>query len=112
VPVHEGVIELVDDLVVHRAAELRMGMQHDADRRVLLPGGMVAPLDAPGGAGENNLGHECSNLDCAIDPPEPPVPVESGGAIALVSGACSVGELVPTSPEHALTAGAHPSGPA
>ena len=41
VAVHEGVIELVDDLVVHRAAELRMRMQHDADRRVLLlaPGG-------------------------------------------------------------------------
>ena len=46
--VHEGVVELVDDLVVHRAAELRMRMQHDADRRVLLPRRMVAALDAAG----------------------------------------------------------------
>ena len=47
---HEGVIELIDDLMVHRAAELRMRMQHDADRRVFLPRRMVAAFDAAGQA--------------------------------------------------------------
>ena len=36
---HERVVELIDDLVVHRAAELRVRMQHDGDRRVLLRAG-------------------------------------------------------------------------
>ena len=48
--VHERVVELVDDLVVHRAAELRMRVQHDADRRVLLPCRMVTAFDAAGRA--------------------------------------------------------------
>src|SRR5262249_39895068 len=61
VPVHEGVIELIDDLVVHRPPELRMGMEHDADRGVSLPRRVIAALDAPSGAGENDLGH--CNLD-------------------------------------------------
>src|SRR5262249_47915158 len=64
VPMHEGIIDLIDDLMVHRAAELRVRVQHNADRCVLLPGRMVAALDASGGAGENDLGHEFSNLDC------------------------------------------------
>src|SRR5262249_45526691 len=58
VPVHEGIVDLVDDLMVHRAAELRMGMEHDADRGVLLSGRMIATLDAPGRAGKDDLGHE------------------------------------------------------
>jgi hypothetical protein len=31
----EHVEQLIDDLVVHGAAELRVRMQHDGDRRVL-----------------------------------------------------------------------------
>ena len=53
----EGVIELVDDLVVHRAAELRMGMQQERDGRSLLLGRVVAPLDAPVGAWKNHFRH-------------------------------------------------------
>src|SRR5260221_6162097 len=56
-PVHEGVVQLVDDRVVHRPAELRVGMEDDCDRRVFLPRRVVSPLDATGGAGEDNLRH-------------------------------------------------------
>ena len=42
---------------VARAAELRMRMQHDADRRALLLGRLVPSLDAAGGPGEDNLRH-------------------------------------------------------
>ena len=55
--VHEGVVELVDDLVVHRPAKLRVRMQDDRDRGVLLPGRVVAALDAAGRAGENDFRH-------------------------------------------------------
>src|SRR5262252_2800340 len=58
IPMHESVVELIDDLMVHRAPELRVGVQHDADRSVFLAGRVVAALDAPGGAGEDDLGHE------------------------------------------------------
>jgi hypothetical protein len=44
--------------MVHRAPELRVGMEHDSDWRVLLPGGMITSLDTPGRAGEDDLGHE------------------------------------------------------
>src|SRR6266446_10455963 len=62
-PVHEGIIDLIDDLVVHRAPELGMGMEHDADRGVALSRLVVTALDAPGGAGEDDLGHERPRLD-------------------------------------------------
>src|SRR6185312_4568099 len=55
--VHELVVELVADRVVHRAAELRVRMQHDGDRRVLLPRRMIAAFDAPGWTGEDDLWH-------------------------------------------------------
>ena len=61
VPVREGIIELVDDLMVHRAAELGMGVEHDADRGVALARRVITALDAPRGAGEDDLGH--CNLD-------------------------------------------------
>ena len=61
--VHERVIELVDDLVVHRAAELRMRMQHDGDRRMLGARRMVAAFDTAGRTGEDDFGH--SDLDTA-----------------------------------------------
>ena len=47
VAVHEGVVELVDDLVVHRPAELRVRMQDDRERRVL--------LRAPDGSGPRSV---------------------------------------------------------
>src|SRR5215813_2859906 len=56
-PMHEGVVELVDDRVVHCPAELRMRVQNDSDWRIFLPGRMLPSLDAPGGAGEDNLRH-------------------------------------------------------
>ena len=56
-PVHEGVVALVDDLVIHVAAELRMRVQHDGDRRVFLPCRMIPAFDPAGGAGEDDLGH-------------------------------------------------------
>ena len=62
--VHEGVVELVDDLVVHRPAELRVRMQHDGDRRVLLPRRMIAAFDPSGGTGEDDLRHAI-DLDTA-----------------------------------------------
>ena len=57
VAVHEGVVELVDDLMVHRAAELRVRMQHDGDRRILLPRRMIAAFDPAGRTGEDDFGH-------------------------------------------------------
>src|SRR5216683_2632019 len=68
VPVHESVVELIDDLVVHRAPELRMRVKHDGDRRILLPSRVIAPLYSPGRAGEDDLGHAVSNLDWAPGP--------------------------------------------
>src|SRR5262249_60590536 len=69
IPMHESVVELIDDLMVHRAPELRVGVQHDADRSVFLAGRVITAFDAPGGAGEDDLGHERSNLDIAPAPP-------------------------------------------
>ena len=58
----EHVEELVDDLVVHRAAELRMRMQDDGDRGVLFLGRLVATLKTAGRAIENDFGHNFSGL--------------------------------------------------
>jgi hypothetical protein len=55
--VHEGVIELVDDRVVHRPAELRVRMQDDGDRRVLLPRRVIPALDPAGRAGKDDFRH-------------------------------------------------------
>src|SRR6202011_4895095 len=57
IAVHEGVVDLIDDLVVHRPAELRVRVQDDGERRVLLPRRVVSPLDAPGRADENDFRH-------------------------------------------------------
>ena len=53
----EGVIEIVDDLVVHRPAELRMRMQHDGDRRAAHRRGMKTAFDAAGRTVEHDFGH-------------------------------------------------------
>src|SRR5947209_10891633 len=58
VAVGERIVEVVDDLVVHRAAELRVRVQHDGDRGVLLTSRMVATLDPSTRTGKDNLGHE------------------------------------------------------
>ncbi len=51
--------EVVDQRVVHRAAELRVRMQHQRHGRAggFLP--LIARLDATGGTGENDVGHSC-----------------------------------------------------
>jgi hypothetical protein len=55
--VHERVVHLVDDRVVHVAAELRVRVQHHGDRGVLLFRRMVAALKAACGTGENDFRH-------------------------------------------------------
>ena len=64
VAMHERVVELVDDLVVHCAAELRVRMQHNGDRCVLLRSRMVAAFDSAGRTGEDDFRH--SFLDRVI----------------------------------------------
>ena len=59
----EHVEQLVDDLVVHRAAELRMRMQDDGDRGVLLLGRLVTAFEATGRSVEDDFGHWLSGLD-------------------------------------------------
>src|SRR5690606_17853675 len=61
----EHVEQVVDDLVVHRAAELRMRVQNDRDRSVFLAGGLVAALETAGRTCENYLGHTNSNAQRA-----------------------------------------------
>jgi hypothetical protein len=53
----EHVEELIDDLIVHRAAELRMRMQNQGDGRAFFLGGLVAAFKTAGWAVENNFGH-------------------------------------------------------
>src|SRR5690606_3325001 len=56
----EHVEEIVDDLVVHRPAELRVRVQDAGDRRALLFRRLVAPLETTCRTRENNLRHENS----------------------------------------------------
>src|SRR5262249_21344157 len=60
IAVRERVVELVGDLMVHRPAELRVRMQDDRDRRILLLGRMEAAFDPSSGSGEDDLGHGTS----------------------------------------------------
>ncbi len=50
-------MQVIDDPVVHRAAELRMRMQDDRDRRVLGLLRVIAAFQPPLGAGKDYLGH-------------------------------------------------------
>src|SRR5690606_23739435 len=59
----EHVEEIVDDLVVHRAAELRMQMQDERDRRALILRRLIAAFETAGGAGKNDFGHVYSRSD-------------------------------------------------
>jgi hypothetical protein len=56
-PVHEGVVELVDDLVVHRAAELRVRVQDDGDGCILLSRRVIPAFDPTSRAGKDDFGH-------------------------------------------------------
>src|SRR5207237_6487827 len=60
---HERIVELIDDLMIHRAAELRMRMQDDRDRGVFLRRRVIAAFDAAGRSGEDDFRHELPNLD-------------------------------------------------
>jgi hypothetical protein len=74
VAVREGIVELVDDLMVHRPAELRVRMQYDCDRRVFLRRRMIPAFDPAGRTGENDLGHAYQNLDRRATGGESPEP--------------------------------------
>ncbi|MPL92923.1 hypothetical protein SDC9_39047 [bioreactor metagenome] len=56
----EGVMQVVDDAIVHRAAEFRIGVKNDRDRRVRDGLRVVAALEATFGTGENDFGHRLS----------------------------------------------------
>ena len=58
----ETIISVVDNLIVHRPAKLRVRMKHHRDRRPALLGGMKATLQPTGGTGKENLGHEHSTI--------------------------------------------------
>ena len=99
----EHIEELVDDLVVHRPAELRMRMKDDGDRAVLLLGRLETPFEAAGRAGEDHFWHRAlSSFLCAAatagralraagrlkpDPSDlrPPPLDRAGGAAAFIS---------------------------
>ncbi len=56
----KSVIEIVDDLVVHRPAELRMRVQDDRDRRASDRRRMKSAFDAAARTVEHDLGHAYS----------------------------------------------------
>ena len=53
----ECVMQVIDNLVVHRSAELRMGMKDNGDRGVALFLRMVTAFEAAFGACKNHFGH-------------------------------------------------------
>ena len=53
----EHVEQLIGDLIVHRAAELRMRMQHQRDRGVFLRRRMIPTLDPAGRPREDDFRH-------------------------------------------------------
>src|ERR1700712_3445919 len=59
----EHVEQLVDDLVVHRPAELRMRMKDESDRCAFFLGWLIAALKAASRAVENDFGHRYSIAD-------------------------------------------------
>src|SRR5690606_31873044 len=54
----EHVEEIIDDLVVHRAAELRMRVQDDGHRRIRLLARLVPAFQTPFRAVEDHFWHE------------------------------------------------------
>ena len=55
--VEEGIMQIVDDPVVHCPAELRVRMQNDRDRCILQFLRVIAAFEAAFGAGEDHFGH-------------------------------------------------------
>src|SRR4051812_19156265 len=55
--VQEVVVKVIDDLVVHRAPELRVRVQHDGDGSPLMLRGLVATLNTTGWPREDDLRH-------------------------------------------------------
>ena len=58
----EGLVEQLDDLVVHRPAGLRVGMEDQGNRGAGAGAGMKASFEAPLRAGENHFGHGMQKL--------------------------------------------------
>jgi citrate lyase beta subunit len=58
----EGVMQIVDNLVVHRSAKLRMRMQHDRNRRIPVFLRVITAFKPAFGAGENHFGHRFACL--------------------------------------------------
>jgi hypothetical protein len=54
---NEGLVEKLDDLIVHRPPGLRMRMEDHRDRGAGAGAGMETSFEAPLGAGKNNFGH-------------------------------------------------------
>jgi len=57
----ERIIEVVDDLIVHRPAELRVRMQNHRDGGAALLGRVEPPLKPSSRTGENDFRHRRSN---------------------------------------------------
>src|SRR4051794_17820107 len=55
----EGLIEQLNDLVVHRSAHLRMRVEDQSDRRAGAAAGMETSFEASLRAWENDFGHGC-----------------------------------------------------
>ena len=53
----KGIIHIIHDLIVHRAAKLRVRMQDDGNRRALLLGRMVSAFQTSRRTGKNNFRH-------------------------------------------------------
>ena len=53
----EGLVEQLDDLVVHRPARLRVRVEDQRDRRARAGAGMETAFEAALGAGKNDFGH-------------------------------------------------------
>ena len=54
---HEGLVEQLDDLVVHRPAGLRVRMEDQRDRRARTSAGMESAFKAAFGTRKNDFGH-------------------------------------------------------
>src|SRR5262249_887588 len=54
---NESIVKTIDNLIVHRAPELRVRMQDDSDRCAGLRLMMIASLDAAGRPIDDHFGH-------------------------------------------------------
>src|SRR6185437_6680659 len=68
--------EVVDERIVHRAAELWVRMQDEGHRRIGRLLTLVADFDSAGRAGKNNVRHR---LSAPLRPPKRPKPTDSVG---------------------------------